>query len=61
MRKLGIYLIMLTVRLSGRRCNGSKVKKSNVCSKKFVRMEEMEKHTRDVHADMLLEKLRPKI
>jgi hypothetical protein len=41
MRKLGIYLMMLTLLLSSRKYRGSKERKWNVYSKKFVRIEEM--------------------
>jgi hypothetical protein len=52
MRKLGIYLMMLAVRFGGLRYRGSKERKCDICSKKFVRIEEMEKHRRDIHPDM---------
>ncbi len=52
MSKLGVYLIMLAVRLSGRRYYISQVSKCDVCIKNFVTLEEMEKHRRDIHPDM---------
>jgi hypothetical protein len=53
MSKLGIYLMMPAVRLSGRRYYRSQESKCDACSKNFVTLEEMEKHRRDVHPDML--------
>jgi hypothetical protein len=44
--------MMLAVRLSGRRYCRSQEGKCDVCSKKFVTLEEMEKHRRDVHPNM---------
>jgi hypothetical protein len=52
MSKLGIYLMMLAVRFSGRRYCRSQESECDVCSKKFVKLEQMEKHRRDVHPDM---------
>jgi hypothetical protein len=52
MRKLGIYLMALAVRLSGRGYCRSKQSMCDICSKVFVNVEEMEKHRRDIHPDM---------
>ena len=52
MSNLGVYLMMLAVRLSGRRYYRSQESKYDVCSENFVTLEEMEKHRRDIHPDM---------
>ena len=52
MSELEIYLMMLAVRLSGRRYCRSQEGKCDVYSKKFVTLEQMEKHRRDIYPDM---------
>lgn len=52
MSEVGIYLMTLAVNLIGRRYHRSKERKCDICSKKFVGIEEMGKHRRDVHPDM---------
>jgi hypothetical protein len=57
MWKLGTYLIMLAVPPSSRRHRGSKERKCNTYIKKFAKTEEMQKHMRDVHPNISVEKL----
>ena len=52
MSKLGGYLMRLAIHLSGYSNSKQKESKCDICSKKFIRIEEMEKHRRDIHPDM---------
>src|SRR3712207_278901 len=58
MWKLVTYLMMLTVSLSSRRYRASKEIKRNICGKRFVKTEQVQKHMRYVHPDTSLEKMR---
>lgn len=52
MEKFETYFMTLAARLGGRKYRVSKESICDICRKKFVNIEEMEKHRRDIHPDM---------